>query len=100
MHVRRGGSEAIFVGGAIDVAKVKPGIVDLVLYELDARPKVRALVLECTELPPYADALRAASNLPVLDGITIVDFFHSAVADNPFLGLNFEVLLQQPGLDA
>ena len=30
------------------------------------------LVLECTNLPPYADALRAATGLPVLDVVTLL----------------------------
>eukprot|EP00966_Prymnesium_polylepis_P193970 4496140-Prymnesium_polylepis.1 len=52
--------------------------------------KVRAIMLECTELPPYADALRAATGLPVLDAITLVDFFQSAISDNPYFGIDFQ----------
>ena len=35
-------------------------------------PGLRALVLECTNLPPYADALRHASGLPVHDILTLL----------------------------
>ena len=31
---------------------------------------IRAILLECTELPPYADALRYHTGLPVWDAIT------------------------------
>lgn len=36
---------------------------------------IRAILLECTELPPYADALRYATGLPVYDAITTADSF-------------------------
>ena len=41
--------------------------------------------------PPlrYADSLRRALKMPVLDAITLVDFFHSAVTDNPVFGIDF-----------
>jgi hypothetical protein len=37
-----------------------------------AHPEVAVLVLECTNMPPYADALRAASGLPVYDVLTLL----------------------------
>jgi hypothetical protein len=36
------------------------------------RPDLQALVLECTNLPPYAAALRDASGLPVHDIVSLV----------------------------
>jgi Asp/Glu/hydantoin racemase len=36
------------------------------------RPDVRAIVLECTNMPPYADAVRAATQLPVHDLTTLI----------------------------
>ncbi len=35
--------------------------------------QIDTLVLECTNLPPYAPALRAASGLPVLDVVTLLN---------------------------
>jgi Asp/Glu/hydantoin racemase len=37
-----------------------------------AHPQIGAIVVECTNMPPYSDALRAALRLPVYDGY---DFF-------------------------
>ena len=44
--------------------------------------------MECTELPPYSDAVRAATGLPVYDAITACNFFMSGVQDNPRFGLD------------
>jgi Asp/Glu/hydantoin racemase len=35
-------------------------------------PDIDTLVLECTNLPPYAEALRRATGLPVLDIVTLL----------------------------
>ena len=39
---------------------------------LHRHPGLQTLVLECTNLPPYADALRRATGLPVHDVLTLV----------------------------
>lgn len=39
---------------------------------LQREPELQALVLECTNLPPYAAALRAATGLPVHDVVTMI----------------------------
>ena len=39
-------------------------------------------------MPPYADALRAGTGLPVWDAITNADVFISARKDNARFGLN------------
>ena len=40
---------------------------------LARHPQVNTLVLECTNLPPYAAALRQAAGLPVLDVVTMLN---------------------------
>ena len=46
---------------------IEPHMVALVQTTVAQQPKIRAVLLECTELPPYADAIRKATKLPVLD---------------------------------
>jgi len=82
------GFEAVAVGGKVDVAKVTPGMVKLGQQVLNDHPTVRGILLECTELPPYADALRCALKIPVWDAITCCDFFMTGVQDNVRFGLN------------
>ena len=69
---------------------------ELVQAERAKHPRIRAVLLECTELPPYADAVRAATGLPVLDAITMVDFFHAAVSENPYFGIDWAALASTP----
>jgi hypothetical protein len=49
-------------------------------------PGIEALVLECTNLPPYADALRRASGLPVFDVVTLLDGRMARLAGTPARG--------------
>ena len=40
-------------------------------------PKIDTVVLECTNLPPYKAALKAALGLPVLDVLDLLADFHA-----------------------
>lgn len=51
-------------------------------------PKVRAFLFECTELPPYSDAVRHATGLPVFDAVTGCDFFIDGFRDNERFGMS------------
>jgi len=82
------GFDAVAKGEKVDVEKVTPGIVKLVMDLLSMQPNIRGILLECTELPPYADALRMTTGLPVWDAVTCADFFISSRKDNPRFGLN------------
>jgi len=82
------GFDAVAKGGKVNVQYVTPGMVQLAKQTLIAHPKMRCFLLECTELPPYSDAIRAATGLPVYDAITGCDFFLSGCMDNERFGIN------------
>jgi hypothetical protein len=42
-------------------------------------PEVGGIVLECTNMPPYAAALRGAVGLPVYDVVSMVEWFHAGL---------------------
>lgn len=82
------GFEAVALGEKVDVEKVTPGMVKMAKRALKEHPDARAFLLECTELPPYSDAIREATGKPVFDSITCCDFFMSGVMDNERFGIN------------
>ncbi len=49
-------------------------------------PEVAAIVLECTNLPPYASALQAAVGLPVYDIHSLVSWLHAGLRPRTFPG--------------
>ncbi len=56
----------------LDVEEASRATVDAALRLVARRPDVVEIVLECTNLPPYADAVRAATGLPVHDITTLI----------------------------
>jgi Asp/Glu/hydantoin racemase len=57
----------------LDPRRVGAEVLDAGKRLVAAHPEVGAFVIECTNLPPYSEALRDALRLPVYDGY---DFFH------------------------
>ncbi|WP_439120888.1 aspartate/glutamate racemase family protein [Marivita sp.] len=49
-------------------------------------PEVGAILLECTDLPPYAHALQSRLDRPVFDIITLATMIDHAVLRQPFSG--------------
>jgi Asp/Glu/hydantoin racemase len=56
----------------LDMADAQAQVLAAAQRLLLRHPQLNTLVLECTNLPPYSAALRAATGLPVLDIITLV----------------------------
>jgi Asp/Glu/hydantoin racemase len=46
---------------------------------LKGNPDVRAVVLECTNLPPFAGALRKSLNVPIFDVVSLTNLVHEAL---------------------
>lgn len=45
-----------------------------------------AILLECSDMPPYAAAVQEATQLPVFDFITLIRWLRSGVAQRPYSG--------------
>ncbi|KAJ1448985.1 hypothetical protein M885DRAFT_537257 [Pelagophyceae sp. CCMP2097] len=70
------GFEAVALGEKVEMQRVGPGVVRLAL-ESCAQHDIGAFIFECTELPPFSEAVRRATGLPVFDAISCCDFFMS-----------------------
>jgi Asp/Glu/hydantoin racemase len=51
---------------------------------MSRHPEVGAIVLECTNMPPYAAALRAALGVPVFDVYSLVTWLHAGIRPRDF----------------
>ncbi len=53
---------------------------------VDEHESVKAILLECSLLPPYAAAVQQAVNLPVFDYITMINYVFNAVVKQRYDG--------------
>lgn len=53
---------------------------------VERHPEIGAIVLECTNMPPYAHRIQAATGLPVYDLTTMVGWAASGLLRRPFRG--------------
>ncbi|MGD9974491.1 MAG: aspartate/glutamate racemase family protein [Desulfatirhabdiaceae bacterium] len=72
--------------GTLDSAKIEQEAVAVAQRLVADNPDIGAIVLECSDLPPYAAAIQNAVRRPVFDFITMIRYVHSAVVRLPFQG--------------
>ncbi|MDR1852723.1 MAG: aspartate/glutamate racemase family protein [Propionibacteriaceae bacterium] len=70
--------------GSFDNDVVRQEVVDAALsLDLDG---VGAILLECSDMPPYASAIQQATGKPVFDFTTLIRYLHTAVAQRAYSG--------------
>jgi hypothetical protein len=65
--------------GALDDEGLRSAVVNLARSTLRAHPSIRAWLLQCSDLPPYANAIRKATALPVFDMVGLIARIHRAI---------------------
>lgn len=68
----------------LDVAAAQQDILDAGRELVTRHPDVGAIVLECTNMPPYSAALRQEFGLPVYDIYTMISWFHAGLRPRAF----------------
>ena len=69
----------------LDVSVAKQDNIDAAIQLVADNPNVGALVLECTNMVPYASEIQAAIQLPVFSMTSFVQWFQSGLAPKRFL---------------
>jgi len=72
--------------GRFNSAKLEHELVNLAKQFISKNPDIGALLLECTDMPPYARSIQNASGLAVFDYITLINWIYGAVVRQPFAG--------------
>jgi len=67
----------------LDVDKARADVVGAAETLISDHPEVGAIVLECTNMPPYSKAIQEAVGLPVFDIVTLTKWVHRALCQ-PF----------------
>ncbi|MDD2413944.1 MAG: aspartate/glutamate racemase family protein [Eubacteriaceae bacterium] len=65
---------------------VKQEMIEAAKKMVKEDPEIGAILLECSDMPPYAAAIQNAVNLPVFDFTTLIRWVHSSVSRMPFYG--------------
>ena len=72
--------------GTMDSDLVRKEVVGVADRMVTEHPEVAAILLECSDLPPYAHAVHGATGRPVFDFITMIKHVHSALVPTKYEG--------------
>lgn len=72
--------------GSFDNGEVKNEVVGKAVELVAENDNIGAILLECSDMPPYAAYVQRAVGLPVFDFITLIRWLHYAAAQKPYSG--------------
>lgn len=72
--------------GTADIPAIQEELVSSALDLVAKDPTVGSILLECSELPPYAAAVQQATGLPVFDFTSLIEFFAAGLRRTAFNG--------------
>jgi Asp/Glu/hydantoin racemase len=72
--------------GTLDSGKIEEEVTGVARAMIHDNPDTAAILLECSDLPPYARAVQEATGRPVFDFITMIRHVHTAVVQKRYEG--------------
>jgi Asp/Glu/hydantoin racemase len=72
--------------GHFDNEKARMEVVQMARELLAKDSEIAAILLECSDMPPYAAAVQQETQLPVFDFVTLIRWIHNAVMQRPYSG--------------
>jgi hypothetical protein len=72
----------------MDIEKLSAEIVETAVRLAADNKDIGALVLECTDMPPFAAEIQERLRLPVFDLTTLATMVHEVVCRQPYRGIN------------
>ena len=72
--------------GSLDSSKIEQEVVQVAKELVESNPDVGAILLECSDLPPYAKVIQKEVDLPVFDFFTMINYVNTAYVRLPFTG--------------
>ena len=68
----------------LDAARLRREVLTEVGRLAGDNPDMGALIIECTDLVPFAQAIQAAARVPVFDIVTLTQMVHQSLTRQPF----------------
>jgi len=81
-------SNITYSRGEFDVDRVEAEVVESAKQLVMEHPDTGAILLECSDMPPFARAVQRAVRLPVFDFITMINWIHHAVVQRSYEGIS------------
>ncbi len=72
--------------GTLDSAAIEREVKEVALRLVENNPDIRSILLECSDLPPYAHAIQAATGRPIFDFITMINYVQQTIVRRPYTG--------------
>jgi len=72
--------------GSLDSLKIQNEILEVAKELVRNNPDIGTILLECSDLPPYAHIVQNEVGLPVFDFFTMINYVHTTLVRMPFKG--------------
>ncbi len=68
-------------GEDVDLDVIRTEVIGTAMKAVEKNPGIGAFIMECTDLPPFSQAIREATGRPVFDFITLVNYVNKALGE-------------------